>query len=188
MSKFTSEEQILKHFGGYTQNSLLQVLNVHDEATNTDGEIELTDHSPFIDHEQLVETLRANKNKFNILSVNIASINAKIDQLQILVNSLNEQNCNFDAICIQESWLSNDSDTSLLNIDGFNLISQGKIASERGGLLIYLDEKYEYRELSLYTRSDVWEGQFIEIFGDHIHKKIIIGNIYRPPRNVLEKA
>ena len=33
------------------------------------------------------------------------------------------------AICLQETWLSENSDTSLLHIDGFNLIMQGKICS-----------------------------------------------------------
>ena len=31
-----------------------------------------------------------------------------------------------------------------------------------------------------------WEGQFIEISGDGISKEIIIGNIYRPPKDLNE--
>ena len=36
-------------------------------------------------------------------------------------------------------------------------------------------------------KSNIWEGQFIEIFVDSMRpKKIILGNIYRPPRDINE--
>ena len=34
--------------------------------------------------------------------------------------------------------------------------------------------------------SDIWEGQFIEIGGKHFEKKKNIGNIYRPPQNLVD--
>ena len=35
----------------------------------------------------------------------------------------------------------------------------------------------------MYDSSDVWEGLFIEL--KHIfHKSVVIGNIYRPPRDI----
>ena len=36
-----------------------------------------------------------------------------------------------------------------------------------------------------YTLSNTWEGQFIEVMGENLTKNIIIGNIYRPPRNAI---
>ena len=36
-------------------------------------------------------------------------------------------------------------------------------------------------------KSNIWEGQFIEIYVDSMcPKKIILGNIYRPPRDINE--
>ncbi len=38
-------------------------------------------------------------------------------------------------------------------------------------------------------KSNIWEGQFIEIYEDSrlmCAKKIILGNIYRPPRDINE--
>ena len=85
----------------------------------------------------------------------------------------------FSAICIQETWLRNNQDTSLFQTPGCNLIHKGKICSEHGGLIIYLkDFIYNYRKL--YNQS---MGRFfIAIFNQHLDKKVIIGNIYRPPK------
>ena len=52
------------------------------------------------------------------------------------------------------SWLS-DADTTVLTLDGYELISQGKIYSAHGGLLIYLRQEYNYKNLPLCTHSDI---------------------------------
>ena len=89
----------------------------------------------------------------------------------------------FSALCLQETWLSDDSDTSMLNINGYTLISQGKICSAHGGLAIYLSTKFSFKTLTVYANSEILEGQFIEITGNETNKSIILGNIYRPPSN-----
>ena len=81
---------------------------------------------------------------FNILSLNIQSINAKFDQLQLMLRNLHEQNCEFSAICLQETWLSDSSDISHLLLDNYNLISQGARISSHSGLGIYLHKKFSY--------------------------------------------
>ena len=40
-----------------------------------------------------------------------------------------------------------------------------------------------FKKLPIYVQSEVWEGLFIEISGHTLNKNIIIGNIYRPPRD-----
>ena len=51
--------------------------------------------------------------------------------------------------------------------------------------MIYIKEDLKFKELKLDNNSDIWEVQFVEIFTEHIHLKIIIiGNIYRPPRDI----
>ena len=64
---------------------------------------------------------------------------------------------------MQESWLSTESDTSLLKHEGYNLISVGKTCSAHGGLAIYLNDEMNYKILNLYEQSNIWEGQFIEV-------------------------
>ena len=36
------------------------------------------------------------------------------------------------------------------------------------------------------TDSALWEGIFLEVHGELLNKPILIGNIYRPPRNLNE--
>ena len=35
----------------------------------------------------------------------------------------------------------------------------------------------------MYTRSNIWEGLFIDVSGHNLHRPITIGNIYRTPHN-----
>ena len=51
-----------------------------------------------------------------------------------------------------------------------------------GGLICYIQEKFSVKNLNLYASSQIWEGQFFEISSDD-HEKIVLGNVYRPPRN-----
>ena len=50
-----------------------------------------------------------------------------------------------NAICIQESWLSDNDDLSLFLLKGIHCISKGKSASSKGGLFIYLQEHLNYK-------------------------------------------
>ena len=110
--------------------------------------------------------LNNNRDKFNILSLKCESINAKIDQIRLKLAQYKEGGCEFDAICLQETWLSEDSDKSLLCIEDYALVSLGKTCSTRGGLIIYLKENLKYKMLDMSLKSNIWEGQFIEIFED----------------------
>ena len=65
-------------------------------------------------------------------------------------------------------------------------LSQGKIYSSHAGLAIYLSSIYNYKCLDIYKKLNIWEGQFIEVTSNTINKKIILGNIWRPPRDIIE--
>ena len=156
-----NDEYILRHFGGVHENSLKYLLD--DEQNPADPDVlDIIKHSPYTDEEKLMADLTIKQNDFTILSLNCQSLSAKIDGLKILLNNV-ENNCKIGAICLQESWLSTESDTSLLKIEGYNLISVGKTCSAHGGLAIYLNDEMNYKILNLYEQSNIWEGQFIEI-------------------------
>ena len=43
---------------------------------------------------------------------------------------------------------------------------------------------YQYKLIDIEANSNIWEGQFIEIKQENVgNKKIILGNVYRPPRD-----
>ena len=57
-------------------------------------------------------------NDLSILSKNIQSLNAKFDQLKIIIyyhDYLNDRGCEFSAICIQETWFIDFTDTTVHN-------------------------------------------------------------------------
>ena len=66
------------------------------------------------------------------------------------------------------------------------MISTGHYASNQGGLVIYLNKKWEYKLVIDVTESKLWEKQIIEIFNPNKNRrqKLVIGNIYRPPCNL----
>ncbi len=63
---------------------------------------------------------------------------------------------------------------------------QGKSYSSKGGLIIYLNENYDYKTKQNCNQSRIWEGQFINIIGGGLSKSITLGNVYRPPRDTNE--
>ena len=75
------------------------------------------------------------------------------------------------------------ADVSLLHIPGYKIIHQGSRCTRHGGLVMYLHEQYTYNLRNMYTRSDIWEGLFIDVSDHNLHRPITIGNIYRPPHN-----
>ena len=60
------------------------------------------------------------------------------------------------------------------------MISQGSICTSHESLAIYLNELYTHKLLPLYKKTLPWEGLFIE--RKKLNEKIILGNVYRPPR------
>ena len=93
------------------------------------------------------------------------------------------ENLFFSAICLQECWLDENDMTSIIQLPDYRLIQQSKICCGHGGLIIYLHNTLSYELRNIYTRSDTWEGLFIDIAYDNFVNKITLGNIYRPPKD-----
>ena len=178
----SSDEVILHSYGGYQNNSLRAYLHLDD---NDDiNELSAIKHSSYYDIDQFKSLLQDNVNSFSILSSNIESINSKITDIQLFVEELRQNNLELSAICLQECWISDSEDISHIEINGYQCIRQGKSCSNKGGLIIYLLEKFNYDIMQSYNTSDVWEGQFVRITGGGLTNELLIGNIYRPPRDL----
>ena len=89
MNIMIDDDNILMHFGGLEHNSLIQILNtIHDyQYTNDEAPVRIR-HSSYYDDVKLTNELNNNRDKFNILSLNCESINAKIDQNQVKVSPI----------------------------------------------------------------------------------------------------
>ena len=120
--------------------------------------------SSYHDDDSLNTLFNIKADSFSILSLNCQSLNAKFDQLiNITVQQLRSEGHEFKVICLQETWLSDDSETALFQIQGYNLVQHGKQCSAHGGLAIYISTKLNFSTVDININSQVWEGQFIEI-------------------------
>ena len=156
-----------------------------NDSEDVDYEPRLILNSPYCNDDDFIRLLNDTPNTFKIISLNCQSLNAKFDILKTYVDSFNTSNSKIDAICLQETWLSEDSDLSLYQLPGYKLISVGKSCSAHSGIAIYLRDLYEFKVLDIGIFSEFWDAQFIEISVMDKHftkKKLIIGNFYRPPR------
>ncbi len=93
----------------------------------------------------------------------------------------------FSAICVQESWLSEGDDTSLIQLEGYECILQGKSCSSKGGLIIYFLDNFKHKTKLMLNNYTTWERQVIEVIQKKtLSKSLYIGNIYQPPKENLE--
>ena len=83
MSNLKSD--LLKGLNELKTKSLSQVLACDDDMTPA---IKI---SPYVDKAKLTQKL--NQNSFTIMSLNVQSIAAKFDELNILIHELEQQNC-----------------------------------------------------------------------------------------------
>ena len=77
--------------------------------------------SSYYDHNLFNKLIQAHKQQFSIMSSNIQSINAKIDELKAFVIEMEQLNFQFDAICLQETWLDDTQDTSSIQLDNLHM-------------------------------------------------------------------
>ena len=80
-------------------------------TTNVDDETEVTQHSPYYNYHSLNNIFQNKVNQFNILSIHYQSICANIYYISIILQRLRNNGFEFNAICLQEIGLSNNSDT-----------------------------------------------------------------------------
>ncbi len=158
-------------------------MDIINKTTNP----KIINHSSYYDSGTLLSTLQTCKNKFTILSTNIKSINAKIDELRLFIEGIKNYNFMFSAICVQERWLLEGDDTSLIQLDGYEYIPQGKVCSTKGGLIIYLHKNFKHKLKLKFDKYEIWEGQVIEVTqGKTLSKPLYIGNTYRLPKENFE--
>lgn len=172
---------ILKQFGGLSKNNLREIFMNNEDLEST---IDIVSHSPYISTEDIDTYLKEYSNDFSVLTINIQSLNAKIDQLRVFIDLLAENNFIFSAICIQETWISGiNPNFECLQIPDYQCITLGSVCSSHSGLAIYVHTKYSIKKRNLYTGSRYWEGIFVDINHQSLNKAITLCNIYRPPRD-----
>ena len=172
-------EEFLSNFGGVGSNDLTSILNCNlEENENSPTILRMSNYHDLDDlysAQQLAKT-----NQFKVISFNVESLSNKVDNINILLNLLTKNHITFDAICINECWLEIFGDD--LEIQGYHKLFLPRKVGFKGGLVTYIKNCYSSKSLDLYVESDYWEGQFIEITSDCLTSKLLLANIYVPPR------
>lgn len=118
------------------------------------------------------------KYKLKILYCNARSVRNKMDELKGIVAMED-----IDIIGITESWAYKD-DSLLLELNGFSMFRQDRLERKGGGVLIYIRDYLCCREVKFSSKPEAIETVWAEITHQH-GKKLIIGNIYRPPNTCI---
>ena len=116
-------DEILKEYGDVDN---LRLDHIPDPEEKGD-EISCINPSPYYDTTKLPTFLK-DEGHFNVLSLNAQSINAKFDGLLLLLELAKKQDIYFHAICIQEGWLTDDSDLSSFKSQATNAFHMEKYA------------------------------------------------------------
>lgn len=155
-------------------------------VNDNDDENTISFNSPYVDTTNLSKYLKKFKSNFSVLSLNIQSLNAKFDSLLAIMQDLKNENVIFDAICLQETWITGTPpDFSLFSIPDYETIPLSASISTHSGLVIYLNKRHHFSKRQFTFNSNIWEGLFIDVFGKYIKNKITLCNIYRQPREHL---
>ena len=175
-------ESVLLNHGGIKENDLTKIISndLNADDAGNDDEIDTMSHSPYFLPSHLPNHLI---NYFGILSLNAGSLSAKFNSLQILLELLSSQNIHFPVICIQESWITDESMLQLLQLNGYNTFHVNASSSTHGGVVTYVDNSYDVTIKAQVNNSDIWDGLFLEIKHENMKNKIIVGNIYKPPKD-----
>ena len=181
-NKPLNAETILQSYGGVNQNMLE---NLTDAYEHDENEISAIHHSPYYSADSLPNFLHSKNGNFNILSLNVCSLLSKIDSLKIYLEIIQKQGISFDVITLQETWLddSYSSSTASIQLDGYNCIPQGKKCGQKGGLVTYIRNEYDSLKVDVSQNSVLWECLFVSVTHKNTDSHLIIGNVYKPPRN-----
>ena len=99
--------------------SLTHLLNRHTREDDEDVETLMIKHSPFYGQKQFADLIN-NNTGLSIIDLNIQNIFAKFDELVCFIETINVDHT-VSAICLNECWLSDEHDLSVLHLEGYNI-------------------------------------------------------------------
>ena len=88
-------------------------------------------------------------------------------------------------ICLQETWLADDADASLLQLNDYTLVFQGSSVSRHRGVGYYVKSSLPHVIRHESVVNPLWEALFIEVTHPMMDKPIVIGSVYRAPNSLV---
>ena len=165
------------------------VVSTHllDQSDNDDNEeAPVLQHSPYYSENQFIDIISKDTG-LSILDMNICNAFTKFDELEIFIQKVNVSN-SVSIICLNESWLNNQSDGSILQLPNYNMFYQvGKCPGHfHCGLITYVHDLFKSEKVHIDQITTGWEHLTVEISHNTENaKKYIIVNIYRSPESYV---
>ena len=134
--------------------------------------------------------IRASKG-IKFCHLNIRSIMNKIDQFKMHV-----ERSTFDIITLSETWLTEEYSSSLLNMDGYQILRSDRLTigpngTKKGGGLLTFDKSnlnfVSVNDVSKNSSCQDVEIQRLELCST-VQKNIVLFNIYRPPKGSVSNC
>ena len=128
----------LRHYGGI-QNNCLNKVSHHSDGENFDNDnLPIMKTLSYYDTNYFKSLINTKTNNVGVLSTNIQSINAKLNEIEVFPQELRLLNYAFSIICVQEDWLTEHDDLCNIQLEDYTCISLGKTSSTKGGLIVYI--------------------------------------------------
>ena len=173
-SSKTLPKSFSKPFDKKTTEKLKAFLEVSQLFDQSENSVSCDYYTPYE-----LNKIKVKQEDLSVLHLNISSLSAHIDDLK---NFLSELSIKFDIICISESRLSQKKpQTTNINLTGYN-IEQTPTESSAGGVLLYISQKFSYKQrkdLQIYCPKEL-ESVFIELTIPN-KPNFIVGAMYKHP-------
>ena len=156
----------MKHLGGVASNSLTHILQLNNTDSIAEFPPQIIHTSSYYDCDNFISLIKStNSSNFCAFSSNIQSVNARFSELHAFIVDLESSNFYFGVICLQESWLNANDDITQIKLDHYNCVIQGKTCSSKGGLMMYIHEKFNYKVKNMETNVITGKVRLLNYLG-----------------------
>ena len=132
-------DTVLKNHGGAEDKNFAKIIN----EDRDDDEIDIIRCSPYYVSSSLPSELKPKNGLFGVLSLNAQSLQAKFDGLQAMLELFASQHIYFPVICIQVTWINDESKLPMVSIEGYEYFYVKPSSSSHGSVITYVDNAYE---------------------------------------------
>ena len=169
-------DTVLKNQSGALDKDFSKIVN---EGSDID-EVELISYSPYYIPSRLAANLTTRENYFAVLSLNAQSILAKFNGLQAKLELFTAQNIHFPVICIQETWLQDETKLPLVSLDGYKCFHVNASSSSHAGLITYVDDRFDVTVTKIVNNSTILDGLFLKLNHDSLQNEVTVGKYINP--------
>ena len=166
-------------------NSLTHLINrISPELEN---EVDLIEQSNYYDDTTFGHTFQSSMG-ISMVSLNCQCLNTKkVDALKLFLSSMNSDTSPISCIVLQETWCDSLVDMSFFSLPNYNMVSKPTRISAHGGLIIYIHDSFQYKQIDIIDDSLHFENICIEVWNKYAHfDKFLICDIYKPPSGTTE--